>query len=49
MFDFWCFNLYLKTYGLNHFLDRFVVFNKNFLVPLDYLLGSQYCEQQNNE
>ena len=35
MLDFLCFNVYLRTYGLHHFLNRFVIFNKNFLVPLD--------------
>ena len=37
MLDF-CFNLYLEIYGLHHLLNRFVIFNKNFLVPLDYVI-----------
>ena len=35
MLDFLCFNLYLETFGLHPFLNRFVVFNKNF-VPLNH-------------
>ena len=34
--NFICFNLYLETYGFHHFLNQFVIFNKNFLVPLDH-------------
>ena len=26
--SFWCFNLYWETYGLHHFLNRFVIFIK---------------------
>ena len=28
MLDFLCFDLYLETYDLHHFLNRFVIFNK---------------------
>ena len=35
--DFLCFDLYLKTYGLHYFLNGFVIFNKNFLVPFDHI------------
>ena len=28
-----CFNLCLETNGLHYFVNRFVIFNKNFLVP----------------
>ena len=31
--DFECFSLYLETYGLHRFLNRFVIFNKNLLEP----------------
>ena len=50
MLDFWCFNLYLETYSFHHLLNWFVIFNKNFLVPLDHffkentiLLICQFC------
>ena len=37
MLDFWRYKfLNLETYGLHHFLNRFVIFNKNFLVPMDH-------------
>ena len=31
--DFECFSLYVETYGLHRFLNRFVIFNKNLLEP----------------
>ena len=34
--DFWCFHLYLETYDFYHFLNRFVILNKNLLVLLDH-------------
>ena len=37
MLDF-CFNLYLEIYGLHHLLNRFVIFNKNVLMPLDHFI-----------
>ena len=30
--DFFCFNLHLEAYGLHYLLNRFLIFNKNFLV-----------------
>ena len=36
MLDFLFFNLYLETYDLHYFLNRYVRFTKIFLEPLDH-------------
>ena len=36
------FHLYLETYGLYYFLNRFVIFNKYVLVPLDHFYQEQF-------
>ena len=37
-----CFNLYLETYGLHYFLNRFAIFNQNFLAPLEHFYQEKF-------
>ena len=38
----WCFHLYLETYGFYHFLNQFVILNKNLWVLLDHFYSVNF-------